>query len=290
MDPLQWVDEQLDRLRGADLYRELPQPLGAVGPRCQVDGRELINFASNDYLGLANDRRLVAAATQAIDEAGLGRGASPLICGRSEVHVELERQLASFEGTEAALLFASGFAANAGTIPALVDAGDAIYGDAHNHASIIDGCRLSRADKHVYPHNDVQALEQLLQKGQKKYRRQLIVTDTLFSMGGDLAPLPHLGKLAEQYGAMLMVDEAHATGIFGEQGRGVVEHFSVEHPELHRQVHVRVGTLSKALGRQAGLFAGRRGWLRGWRIVRGLMFFRRPSRWRLARRRSSLSR
>ncbi len=259
MDPLQWVDEQLDRLRGADLYRELPQPLGAVGPRCQVDGRELINFASNDYLGLANDRRLVAAATQAIDEAGLGRGASPLICGRSEVHVELERQLASFEGTEGALLFASGFAANAGTIPALVDAGDAIYGDAHNHASIIDGCRLSRAEKHVYPHNEVQALEQLLQKGQKKYRRQLIVTDTLFSMGGNLAPLPHLGKLAEHYGAMLMVDEAHATGIFGEQGRGVVEHFSVEYPELHRQVHVRVGTLSKALGAAGGFVCGSKG-------------------------------
>jgi len=255
MDPLQWVDAELDRLRGADLYRDLPQPLGAVGARCQVAGRELINFASNDYLGLASDPRLVAAAAESIAEAGLGRGASPLICGRATAHLHLEQQLAKFENTEAALLFASGFAANAGTIPALADEADAIYGDAHNHASIIDGCRLSRAEKYIYPHSDMLALERMLQAG-KKYRRRLIVTDTLFSMDGDLAPLPQLGKLAEQYGAMLMVDEAHATGVFGEHGRGAVEHFCTDHPKLHQQVHVRIGTLSKALGAAGGFVCG----------------------------------
>ncbi|NOZ40623.1 MAG: 8-amino-7-oxononanoate synthase [Planctomycetes bacterium] len=255
MDPLIWIDEQLDRLRQQDLHRELPQPLKTVGPTYQVDGRELLNFASNDYLGLASDPRLVEAAAQSLQETGLGRGASPLICGRSTGHFELERQLAQFENTEAALLFASGFAANTGTIPALTGADDAIYSDAHNHASIVDGCRLSSAVIHIYPHNDVNSLECLLQAGQK-YRRRLIVTDTLFSMDGDLAPMPQLGKLAEQYDAMLMVDEAHATGVFGEHGRGVVEHFSTEHPQLHQQVHVRVGTLSKAIGAAGGFVCG----------------------------------
>lgn len=255
MDPLNWIDEHLDRLRQSDLYRELPPPLAAAGPYCEIDGRRLLNFASNDYLGLAADPRLVEAARQSLDDEGLGRGASPLICGRSTSQAELERELAALEGTEAALLFASGFAANAGTIAALVDEGDAIYSDAYNHASIVDGCRLSRATKHIYPHNDVDALEQLLQTD-KKPQRKLIVTDSLFSMGGDLAPLPKLGELAERYGAMLMVDEAHATGVFGEHGRGVVEHFAAEHPRLHQQVHVRVGTLSKAIGAAGGFVCG----------------------------------
>ena len=256
MDPLNWIDEQLQRLRHRDLYRQLPPPLGAVGPTCQVAGRELLNFASNDYLGLAADSRLIEAAAQSLPETGLGRGASPLICGRSTGHFELEQQLAEFESTEAALLFATGFAANTGTIPALVDEGDAIYSDAHNHASIVDGCRLSRAEKHVYPHNDVDALECLLKAG-RHHRRRFIVTDTLFSMDGDLAPLPRLGELAAQYGAMLMVDEAHATGVFAAQGRGLVEHFSTHHPQLPDQVHVRIGTLSKAPVRRAGLSADR---------------------------------
>jgi len=255
MDPLHWIDEQLDRLRHHDLYRDLPPPLESVGPTCRVAGRELLNFASNDYLGLAADPRLIEAAARSLAEAGMGRGASPLICGRSAGHLALEQQLAEFEGTEAALLFASGFAANAGIIPALVDEGDAIYSDSHNHASIVDGCRLSRSEKHIYPHGNIKALERLLQAGQN-YRRRLIVTDTLFSMDGDLAPLPRLGELAEQYGAMLMVDEAHATGVFGEHGRGAVEHFAADHPQLHDQVHVRVGTLSKALGAAGGFVCG----------------------------------
>ncbi len=263
MEPLDWIDEQLDRLRQADLYRELPSPLGALGPYCEVDGRKLMNFASNDYLGLAADTRLVEAAARSLDHDGCGRGASPLICGRASGHSELERQLAEFEGTEAALLFASGFAANAGTIPALVDEGDAIFSDAQNHASIVDGCRLSRAKTHIYPHKNVDALASLLAEA-NQYRRKLIVTDSLFSMGGDLAPLPQLGELAEQHSAMLMVDEAHATGVFGARGRGVVEHFSGEFPQLHGQVHIRVGTLSKALGTAGGFVCGTRsliGWL-----------------------------
>ena len=259
MDSLNWIDEQLDHLRQGDLYRELPQPLATVGPTCLVDGRELLNFASNDYLGLAADPRLVDAAAHSLQKTGLGRGASPLICGRATEHHQLEQQLAQFEQTEASLLFASGFAANAGTIPALAGPGDAIYSDAHNHASIVDGCRLSQAEKHIYAHNDVDALERLLQAGQRSgqpYRRRLIVTDTLFSMDGDLAPMPQLGELAEKYNAMLMVDEAHATGVFGKHGRGVVEHFCVEHPRLHNQVHIRVGTLSKALGAAGGFVCG----------------------------------
>lgn len=255
MDSLNWIDEQLDRLRADDLYRELPPPLESVGPTCRIDGRELLNFASNDYLGLAADPRLIEAAKQSLADSGMGRGASPLICGRSTGHLRLERQLANFEATEAALLFTTGFAANAGTIPALADDGDAIFSDAHNHASIVDGCRLSRAKKHIYAHNDVATLEQMLQSGHR-YRRRLIVTDTLFSMDGDLAPLPAIGKLAEQYDAMLMVDEAHATGVFGKHGRGVVEHFAADHPDLHHQVHVRVGTLSKALGTAGGFVCG----------------------------------
>ncbi|MEM8946778.1 MAG: 8-amino-7-oxononanoate synthase [Planctomycetota bacterium] len=255
MDPLHWIDEELADLRQATLYRSLPPPLPTVGPWCEIDGQRLVNFASNDYLGLAADPRLLTAARQSLDEAGLGRGASPLICGRAAGHSTLEQQLADFEGTEAALLFASGFAANAGTIAALVDQGDAIFSDAHNHASIVDGCRLSRADKYIYPHNDVDALETLLQT-HSKYRRRLVVTDSLFSMDGDLAPLPQLGDVAERHNAMLMVDEAHATGVFGEDGRGVVEYFAVAHPQLHRQVHVRVGTLSKALGAAGGFVCG----------------------------------
>ena len=263
MEPLNWIDEQLRRLEREDLLRDLPPPLRAAGTIASVDGRQLINFASNDYLGLASDERLIAAAADACRKQGVGRGASPLICGRSELHARLESRLAEFEQTEAALLFPTGFAANAGTIPALADEGDAIYSDAKNHASIVDGCRLSRAACHVYPHGDVHALENMLREA-GQFRRRLIVTDSLFSMDGDLAPLADIGELAERHNAMLLVDEAHATGVFGEQGRGVVEHLSAEHPRLHQQVHVRIGTLSKALGAAGGFVCGKTsliGWL-----------------------------
>jgi 8-amino-7-oxononanoate synthase len=256
MDPIDWIDDRLAQLQRDDLLRKLPPPLRAAGTIATVDGRPLINFASNDYLGLASDERVVSAAADVCRQQGVGRGASPLICGRAEVHARLESQLAQFEQTEAALLFPTGFAANAGTIPALADEDDAIYSDAKNHASIVDGCRLSRAASHIYPHGDVHALEQLL-RGGDRFRRRLIVTDSLFSMDGDLAPLGELGDLAERHDAMLLVDEAHATGVFGEHGRGVIEHLAAEHPRLPRQVHVKIGTLSKALGAAGGFVCGR---------------------------------
>ncbi len=255
MDPLRWVDDQLRQLEDADLLRKLPPPLGAAGAVVEIDGAQVINFSSNDYLGLAADQRLLEAAANACYQQGLGRGASPLVSGRSELHDRLEKRLAEFFATDAALLFPTSFAANAGIIPALVDRGDAIYGDEKNHASIIDGCRLSRAHRHIYPHTDMAALEQMLAGG-KQYRRRLIVSDSLFSMDGDLAPLPQLAALAEKYDAMLMVDEAHAVGVFGARGRGVAEHFSGEDPALEQRIHIRIGTFAKALGAAGGFVYG----------------------------------
>ncbi len=250
MTPLAWIDDELAALRGEDLLRELPAPLGRQGAVVACDGRRLVNFASNDYLGLAADERVIAAAIEACRTSGAGRGASPLVCGRSDAHAELEARLAAFEGVEAALVFPSGFAANAGVIPALVDQGDAIYADAKNHASLIDGCRLARTATHVYPHGDAEALERLLRDG-AGFRRRLVVTDTLFSMDGDVAPLAAIAELARRHDAMLLVDEAHATGVFGARGRGVAEHLGVEDRYI-----IRVGTLSKALGAAGGFVAG----------------------------------
>jgi 8-amino-7-oxononanoate synthase len=254
--PLDWIDEELGRLDRAGLRRRLAERHGAQTARVELNGRELVNFGSNDYLGLSADERLAAAARAAIEREGWGSGASPLVSGRGSSHAELERRLAEFEGTEAALLFPSGFAANAGVIPALVDEGDAVFGDAKNHASLIDGCRLSKAARFVYPHGNCDALEPMLRDGWS-FRRRLIVTDTLFSMDGDLAPLVRLAELAARYDAMLMVDEAHATGVFGENGRGVVEQLLEVRPDLYNWVHVRIGTLSKALGTGGGFACGR---------------------------------
>ncbi|MEN0110456.1 MAG: 8-amino-7-oxononanoate synthase [Planctomycetota bacterium] len=246
--PLSWVGDALADLEGEGLRRQR-----RVGP---LGGSGVIDFGSNDYLGLADDPRLAEAAADAARELGWGAGASPIVSGRSEVHAELERQVAEFEGAEAALLFPSGFAANAGVVPALVGRGDALYADAKNHASLIDGCRLSGAQRRVYPHNDVASLAPFLAADRGRFRRRLIVTDGLFSMDGDFAPLAELGRLAEKHDAMLLVDEAHATGVWGENGRGSVEHFSTGAPKLHRQASVRVGTLSKALGSAGGFVAG----------------------------------
>jgi 8-amino-7-oxononanoate synthase len=255
-DPLEWIDAELNRLERAGLRRRLTERLGVQSARVEIHGRELVNFGSNDYLGLAADERLAAAARAAIEREGWGSGASPLVSGRGSSHAELEQRLAEFEGTQAALVFPSGFAANAGVIPALVDDGDAVFGDAKNHASLIDGCRLSKAKRFVYPHCDCDALERMLRDA-SGFRRRLIVSDTLFSMDGDFAPLARLAKLADHYDAMLLVDEAHATGVFGERGRGVVELLSVGGPNLHEMVHVRIGTLSKALGTGGGFVCGR---------------------------------
>jgi 7-keto-8-aminopelargonate synthetase-like enzyme len=221
-DPLAWIHGELSRLDDVRLRRRLAVRRGPQSATVVIDGQELFNFGSNDYLGLAADERLIAAACEAARREGWGSGASPLVSGRGESHAALERRLAEFEGTEAALVFPSGFAANAGIIPALVDADDAIFGDAKNHASLIDGCRLTKATRFIYAHGDCAALEKLL-KDAHRFRRRLIVTDTLFSMDGDLALVATLAELAEKFNAILMVDEAHATGVFGAKGRGVVE-------------------------------------------------------------------
>lgn len=252
-DPLSWLDDalaDLDRrdLRRTLLSRESPQR----GDKIVIQGRELANFGSNDYLGLAADKRLTSAVRQATDERGWGSGASPLVTGRGTLHAQLEEELARFEGTQAALLFSTGYAANVGAITSLVGPQDIIFSDAKNHASIIDGCRLSGATIKVYSHCDTGDLRRSLAES-RSFRRKLIVTDTLFSMDGDVAPLPQLAGVAREHGAMLMVDEAHATGVFGKEGRGLCEHLGVE-----ESVHVRVGTLSKGLGSIGGFVAGSR--------------------------------
>ncbi len=247
MSAYAWIADQLAALSAEGLRRELAiRP----GPQQAALASDAINFGSNDYLGLASDHRLTAAAHAAAREEGWGSGASPLITGRSRYHAELEAALARLERTEAALLFPSGFAANAGVIPALADRGDIIFGDAKNHASIIDGCRLSRAERQVYRHLDLAQLEELLTSA-NSYRRRLIVTDSLFSMDGDVAPLEELASLAKRYDAMLLVDEAHATGVFGKHGGGLVESL-----QLEDHIPVRIGTLSKALGTGGGFVCG----------------------------------
>jgi 8-amino-7-oxononanoate synthase len=274
--PLRWIDEALTRLERNELRRRLATRSGPQTAQITIDGRELINFGSNDYLGLASDPRLAEAARAAAEREGWGSGASPLVSGRSESHARLEHRLAGFEGTEAALVFPTGFAANAGVVPALVDDGDAIFGDAKNHASLIDGCRLSKAERFVYPHCDVDALDAMLRES-GNFRRRLIVTDTLFSMDGDLAPLDRLAELAGRFDAMLLLDEAHATGVFGANGRGVHESHSRRNlPSLALPIEgrgpeeliaagnaleesiavIRIGTLSKALGSGGGFVCG----------------------------------
>ena len=257
-DPLTWLDDALADLDRRGLQRRLIERAGPQrGDHIEIAGQPLINFGSNDYLGLASDPKILSAVHSAIDKEGFGSGASPLVTGRSSLHAELERKLAEFEGAEAALLFPTGYAANVGAITALVGRGDAIYSDELNHASIIDGCRLSGASVHIYRNSaahtgdaSCEQLEKDLARG-SQFRRRLIVTDSLFSMHGTIAALPRLAQLASKYDAMLMVDEAHATGVFGHHGRGLCEESGVE-----SSVSIRVGTLSKALGAHGGFVAG----------------------------------
>jgi 8-amino-7-oxononanoate synthase len=251
-DRLGWIDRELDALDAQGLRRRLAIRSGPQAARLVIDGRELVNFGSNDYLALAADPRLSAAVAEAARQEGWGSGASPLITGYAQGHRRLEERLAELEGTEAALLFSSGYAANSGAVAALVGRGDVVFADRKNHASLLDGCRLSRADVRVYPHGDWQRLDELLAKA-GSYRRRLITTDGLFSMDGDLAPLDKLAEVAGRRDAMLLVDEAHATGVFGQQGRGAAEQLGVAD-----RVDVRVGTLSKALGSLGGFVAGSR--------------------------------
>ena len=242
-DPLAWIDDEAEAWSRKGLERRL----------IVRDGRDLINFASNDYLGLASDPRVIEAACSAAGDHGWGSGASPLVSGWREPHEALASALAEFERVEAVALFSSGYAANLGAIGALIGPGDGVYLDRLDHACLVDGARLSRAKLRVYPHVDVPRLETILTRDRGKFRRSLIATDGVFSMDGDLAPLPELADLAERFGAMLLVDEAHGTGVFGAEGRGAAESLGVAD-----RVAVKVGTLSKALGSVGGFVAGSR--------------------------------
>ena len=245
-----FIEDELQALKNASLYRRLRSVAGEQGPTLTVDGREVLNFSSNNYLGLANHPALREAAKIAIDRYGCGSGASRLISGNMTLHEELEAKLAELKGTEAALVFNSGFQANVGVISTLIGQGDAVFSDALNHASVIDGCRLSRAKTFVYGHADLQQLDHALKQA-SAFRRRLIVTETLFSMDGDEAPLKEIVDLAEKYDAMLMVDEAHATGVYGPNGAGIVSKLG-----LGGHVLVQMGTLGKALGGFGAYVAG----------------------------------
>lgn len=248
---LDFLAEELDRIRAAGLHRRLRTFAGPQAPRAQVDGRPLILLASNAYLGLNTHPEVVAAAAAAVAEFGTGSGGSRLITGTSTLHRQLEAELAALKGTEDAVLFGTGYQANVGAITALVGPEDLILTDKLNHASIIDACRLSQARMRVYRHNDVERLAALLARERPGHRRCLIVTDGVFSMDGDVAPLPEICALAEQHEALVMVDDAHGTGVLGPRGGGTVEQFG-----LHGRVHVQMGTLSKALASQGGFVAG----------------------------------
>jgi len=247
-----FIAAELQSVKDAGLYRQLRLVDGDQGPTLMLDGREVINFSSNNYLGIANHPALAAAAKAAIDRYGCGSGASRLISGNMTLHEELEAKLAEFKNTEAALVFNSGFQANVGIISTLACEGDAILSDSLNHASIIDGCRLSKAQTFVYAHGDLAALETCLKQAAPA-RRRLIVTETIFSMDGDQAPLAEIVELAEKYDAMVMVDEAHGTGVFGANGAGVVAKLG-----LAPRVLIQMGTLGKALGGFGAYVAGSR--------------------------------
>ncbi len=248
--PLAWIEGEIEALRAEGLERPHRVRSGRQGAAVTLDGRDLVNFGSNDYLGYAGDVRLTKAASKGACAEGFGAGASPLVSGHSQAHEALEQAIATLLDVEAALVFPSGFAANTATIAALVGPDDLVASDDRNHASIIDGCRLSRARVAVYPHRDLASLDALLAAAPHA-RRKLIVTDTLFSMDGTFAPLAGLSDLARKHGAILMADEAHATGVFGSRGSGLVEEQG-----CGDGVHVRVGTLSKALGAAGGFVAG----------------------------------
>ncbi len=250
MDELLFAENELHELRQKGLYRNLLSLEGAEGPFVKLDGTYYVCFCSNNYLGLAEHPRLKRAAQEAIERYGWGAGASRLVSGNTTIHETLEAELARFKGAEAALTFPSGYMTNLGTITAIVGKGDIVIGDRLNHASIIDGCRLSGADFRVYAHKDMQELEDVLRKS-SQYRRRLIVTDGVFSMDGDLAPLPHIVELSQRYKTILMVDDAHGTGILGKKGHGTVEHYGLE-----KEVHIHMGTFSKALGGVGGFVAG----------------------------------
>src|SRR5213593_4837775 len=249
---LDYLGERLEELRKQGLLLHERVLEGPTGARARFDGRDVINLASNNYLGLSNHPRMNEAAARAAATYGAGTGAVRTIAGTMAMHRELEQRFAAFKRAEDALMFQSGFTANAGTVAAILDKEDVIVSDQLNHASIIDGARLSRAEIKVFPHKDAEAADRLLGESKSPGRRQLLITDGVFSMDGDIAPLPDLVEVAEKHGAIMMIDDAHASGVLGQGGKGTVSHYGLD----PRRIDVQVGTLSKAIGVLGGFIAG----------------------------------
>lgn len=252
LDPLAYLASDVESLKHDGLYRRLRVLSGDQSAHTEIDGRSVVNLSSNNYLGLTTHPTLRERALEATRRFGVGAGSVRTIAGTMAIHVELERRLAEFKRTDSVVVFQSGFTANAGTVSSILTKDDVVVSDELNHASIIDGCRLSRAAIKVFPHKDVDAARQIL-KTLPAAQRKLLITDGVFSMDGDLGPLPALCNLAEEFGCIMMVDDAHASGVFGLNGRGTVDHFGV-----HGRVDVQVGTLSKAFGVLGGYVAGSR--------------------------------
>lgn len=244
------LEGEIDRLKEKHMFRQLRVVYGKEKPICNIDGKEVINLSSNNYLGLTTHPRLMEAAKKAIDTHGVGTAAVRSIIGTMDLHQELEARMAKFKHTEATLTFQSGFSSNQAVIQALMEEGDAIISDELNHASIIDGIRLSKASRHIYKHMDMNDLEAKLKEAQNA-RTKIVITDGVFSMDGDIAPLPQIVELGEKYGAATYVDDAHASGVLGKNGRGSVDHWN-----LHGRVDIQIGTFSKAFGAQGGYVAG----------------------------------
>jgi len=252
-DPLSFLHDQLDEWRREGTYQRLRILQSESAAESRFDGKQVINLASNNYLGLTTHPKLREAAIEATKKFGVGSGAVRTISGTMSLHIELEERIAAFKQVEASVVFQSGFAANAGTVSAILTPGDHIVSDELNHASIIDGCRLSRAKIHVFPHKDVAAAEKILTDLDSVAGRKLLITDGVFSMDGDIGALPGLTESAEKHSAIMMVDDAHASGVLGRNGRGTIDHF-----QLHGRVPVQVGTLSKAIGVLGGYVCGSR--------------------------------
>ena len=250
---LQYLTDELNKLREQKLYQKLRVLETEQLPVSRFDGREVINLSSNNYLGLTTHPKLRARALEAIEKWGVGSGAVRTIAGTMAIHMELEEKIAKFKHVEASVVFQSGFTANAGTVQAILGREDIIVSDQLNHASIIDGCRLSRAEIKVFPHKDMEACETILKGLEGRPCRKLLITDGVFSMEGDIAPLPQLVELAEKYGCIMMIDDAHASGVLGRNGRGTVDHYN-----LHGRVDIQVGTLSKAIGALGGYICSTR--------------------------------
>ena len=251
--PLQYLHEELEKLKEQKLYLKLRVLQGEQLPVATFDGQRVINLSSNNYLGLTTHRALKRAAAAAIKTHGVGSGAVRTIAGTMDIHLALEEQIARFKNTEASVVFQSGFAANAGTVQAVLGESDTIISDELNHASIIDGGRLSKAERKIFRHKDLDHCEEILKETQNRSGRKLLITDGVFSMDGDIAPLPQLCALAEKYGCIMMVDDAHSSGVLGRGGRGTIDHFGV-----HGRVDIQVGTLSKAIGSIGGYVCGSR--------------------------------